>query len=144
MSKIRYLITGATGATGSEAAASLLADGEIVRALVHHDDARADRLRALGAEVVIGDLMNFDETRQALQGIQRAYFVWPVAPGIVQATTQFAQASQEAGVEAIVNMSQKPAREDARSHASQQHWLAERVFDGFERSYDPLAPHVLF
>ena len=29
----------------------------------------------------------------------------------------------------IVNMSQKSAREDAKSHAATDHWLSERVFD---------------
>src|SRR5262249_59223801 len=40
-----------------------------------------------------------------------------------------AQAAEEAGVRCVVNMSQISAREDAESHAAQDHWLAERVFD---------------
>src|SRR5262249_44666125 len=44
-------------------------------------------------------------------------------------TAQFAQASKEAGVAFIVNMSQKSARGDAKSAAARQHWLSERVFD---------------
>ena len=40
-----------------------------------------------------------------------------------------AQAAKEAGVDGIVNMSQKSAREDAKSHAATDHWLSERVFD---------------
>jgi len=47
----------------------------------------------------------------------------------VQGTAQFAQAAKEAGVEVIVNMSQKSARSDAKSEAARQHWLSERVFD---------------
>jgi len=35
----------------------------------------------------------------------------------------------EAGVAAIVNMSQISARRDSASHAAQDHWVAERVFD---------------
>ena len=50
-------------------------------------------------------------------------------PGIIQATAYFAQAAKEAGVEAVVNMSQISAREDARSYAARDHWVAERVFD---------------
>jgi hypothetical protein len=61
--------------------------------------------------------------------VERAYFCYPIRPGIVQATAQFAQAAKEASVEFIVNMSQKSAREDAKSDAARQHWLAERVFD---------------
>ena len=50
-------------------------------------------------------------------------------PGIAEATAQFAQAAKEVGVDALVNMSQKIAREDARSHAAFGHWITERVFD---------------
>jgi NAD(P)H dehydrogenase (quinone) len=65
----------------------------------------------------------------AFKGIQRAYFVYPIRPGLVQATAQFAQAAKEAGAAFIVNMSQKSARQDSKSHAALEHWLAERVFD---------------
>ncbi len=61
--------------------------------------------------------------------MQRAYFVYPIRPGILQATAYFAQAAKSAGVDGIVNMSQKSAREDAKSHAATDHWLSERVFD---------------
>src|SRR5260370_7050334 len=67
--------------------------------------------------------------RGAVKGVRRAYFVYPIRPGIIQATAYFAQAAREAGVEAIVNMSQVSAREDAKSHAARDHWVAERVFD---------------
>jgi NAD(P)H dehydrogenase (quinone) len=67
--------------------------------------------------------------KAALNGVRRAYFVYPIRPGILQATAYFAQAAKEAGVDGIVNMSQKSAREDAKSHAATDHWLAERVFD---------------
>jgi uncharacterized protein YbjT (DUF2867 family) len=61
--------------------------------------------------------------------VQRAYFCYPISPGIVQASAQFAQAAKEARVEVIVNMSQISARDDAKSDAARQHWLSERVFD---------------
>jgi len=67
--------------------------------------------------------------KAALNGVKRAYFVYPIRPGILQATAYFAQAAKEAGVDGIVNMSQISAREDAKSHAATDHWLAERVFD---------------
>lgn len=129
MTKPRFLITGATGATGGEAASDLLAKGHVVRVLAHREDDRSRRLRDRGAEVVLGDLLDFDAVRAALRGVQRAYFVYPIGPGMMQATAQFAQASKEAGVEAIVNMSQISARGDSKSHAARQHWLSERVFD---------------
>src|SRR5579875_2710984 len=129
MADTRFLITGATGATGGAAAAQLLDKGRTVRAFVHREDERSEALRERGAEVVVGDLLDFDRVREVLKGVDRAYFVYPIRPGLVQATAQFAQSAIEAGVEAIVNMSQASARSDAKSHAARDHWLAERVFD---------------
>jgi uncharacterized protein YbjT (DUF2867 family) len=129
MSETKFLITGATGATGGAAAAQLLETGRSVRAFVHREDERADALRRQGAEVVVGDLLDFDGVRAALKGVDRAYFVYPIRPGLVQATAQFAQSAIEAGVGAIVNMSQISARSEAKSHAARDHWLAEQVLD---------------
>src|SRR5439155_26791403 len=50
-------------------------------------------------------------------------------PGILEATAFFAQAALEQGVSAIVNMSQISARRIAKSHAAQNHWIAERLLD---------------
>src|SRR4051812_35714806 len=130
MSNITYLITGATGDTGGAAARQLLAKGARVRALAHGEDERTDKLRALGAEIVVGDFLDFNAMREVTKGARRAYFCYPIRPGIIQATAYFAQAAKEAGIDGIVNMSQKTAREDAPSHAAQDHWIAERVFDG--------------
>ena len=129
MSHAEFLITGATGATGREAAKLLLQRGHAVRALVHGLDARSEALQAAGAEIVVGDLRNFESVRAALEGIRAAYFVFPIEPGILQGTAYFAQAAKEARVEAVVNMSQATARRIAKSHAAQDHWIAERVFD---------------
>jgi NAD(P)H dehydrogenase (quinone) len=125
----RILITGATGDTGRYAIDRLRELGREVRALAHARDERSESLRDHGVEVVYGDLLDFDQVRAALDGVRRAYFVYPIRPGILQATAYFAQAAKEAGVDGIVNMSQISAREDAKSHAATDHWISERVFD---------------
>ena len=81
MSDIRFLVTGATGAIGSAAATQLLDKGRRVRAFVHREDERSESLRRRGAEVVVGDLLDFDVVREALKGVNRAYFVYPIRPG---------------------------------------------------------------
>jgi NAD(P)H dehydrogenase (quinone) len=63
-----FLITGATGKTGVPTVELLRERGFRVRALVHNLDDRATRLRELGAEVVQGDLLNFDAVSSALVG----------------------------------------------------------------------------
>jgi NAD(P)H dehydrogenase (quinone) len=125
----KVLVTGATGDTGRATVDELLARGHRVRALAHRLDERSKRLQERGVEVVYGDLLDLGQVKAALNGVQRAYFVYPIRPGILQATAYFAQAAKEAGVDGLVNMSQISAREDAKSHAATDHWLAERVFD---------------
>ena len=125
-----FLITGATGNTGAPTVKILLDAGHRVRAFVHQVDQRSEALAAIGAEVVEGDLLDFHAVSSAMSGVSAAYFCYPIAPGsLLPATAIFAQAASEAGVEAVVNMSQISARREAKSHAAQQHWLAERLLD---------------
>ncbi len=125
----KILVTTANGDTGRPMVEYLLERGLQVRAMVRKDDARAQRLRDKGAEVVFGDLLTFRDVRAALDGVQRAYFNFPVGEGLVEAAVMFAQAAKEANLELIVNMSQIQSRPQARSKATQNHWLSEQVFD---------------
>jgi uncharacterized protein YbjT (DUF2867 family) len=59
------LVTGATGDTGRAAMRESLALGLGVRAMVHKHDARSDALKTLGAEIVLGDLLEIDTIRTA-------------------------------------------------------------------------------
>ncbi len=129
MSKADILVSGATGRTGGAAINELLKLGRRVRAYVRSDDKRAAALRERGVDIAVGDFSNIDEIRAAMEGINSAYFLHPIAPGIIGAAAYFAQAAKEAGVTAIVNMSQISARRESTSHAAQDHWISERVFD---------------
>ncbi|WP_144107474.1 NmrA family NAD(P)-binding protein [Paraburkholderia sp. BCC1886] len=129
MTSRQFFIAGATGDTGGAATTALLAAGEQVRTLVRREDARSERLRAQGVEVLIGDLSDIDDVSRALQGISSAYFVYPIEAGGIAASASFAQAARETGIESIVNMSQISARREAKSHAARDHWISERVFD---------------
>ena len=124
-----FLITGATGKTGAHTVRLLLERGHQVRALVHTVDERASRLAEQGAEIVAGDLLDFSAASSAMRGVTAAYLCYPIAPGLVDATAIFAQAASEAGVHAVVNMSQISARREAKSDAARSHWIAERMLD---------------
>lgn len=125
-----FLITAAAGNTGAPTVKFLLDAGHRVRAFVHCVDQRSETLADMGADVVEGDLHDFHAVASAMSGVSAAYFCYPIAPGgLLTATAIFAQAASEAGVEAVVNMSQISARREAKSHAAQQHWLAERLLD---------------
>ena len=125
----KFLVTGATGETGSYTVRRLLEKGHAVRAMVHKEDERAEALRRAGAEVVVGDLFEHDDAIRATADITAAYFCYPVRPGIIQTTAYFTDAARRAGLKAVINMSQISAREDSKSHAARDHWIAERIFD---------------
>lgn len=66
------LIVGATGQLGTSIARLLLEQGKPVRALVRttSDPARVDQLRALGAELAVGDLTDPASLRAACAGVR--------------------------------------------------------------------------
>jgi uncharacterized protein YbjT (DUF2867 family) len=128
MSK-KILITGATGDTGRAAVRESIALGLDVRAMVHTIDARSDALKALGAEVVVGDLLQIDTVRTAMQGVEAAYFVWPVQPGLINATVNFAQAARETGVNTVINLSQRSANRESSSDSCRDTFIAEEILN---------------
>lgn len=129
MNQSEFLITGGAGSTAANVIRALVEQGRTVRALVKTDDKRATDLRRMGVDVVVGDMLDLEILRQSIMGIKTAYFVFPIQPGLIEATSFFAQAAIEAGVGSIINMSQISARSDAASFAARNHWVAEQILD---------------
>ena len=63
-----------------------------------------------------------------MERVSAADFVYPLIPGLIDATAYFAQAAREAGLRSIVNMSQISARRESKSHEARDDWISERVF----------------
>jgi uncharacterized protein YbjT (DUF2867 family) len=105
-----YLITGAGGGVGGVSrlvVEQLLSHGAAVRAMVHRDDSRADALRALGADVIVGDLTNPVDVSAAMFGIGRMFFNMSVSASYLEATAVVCAAAKDGdGLEVLVNMSQ--------------------------------------
>jgi len=129
------LVTGAGGAIGGigrNVTAQLLEKGYKVRALVRKEDDRADELRRLGAEVVVGDLTDLASMHRAIEGCSRIYFGMSVSAAYLEATVNVAAVARHHGVEAIVNMSQMTVTEMSITETTDSpqhklHWLAEQV-----------------
>jgi uncharacterized protein YbjT (DUF2867 family) len=122
------LVTAAAGKIGGAVATELLAKGVPVRALVRSADARSERLRAAGAEIVVGDLYAYDDLLAALHGVERAFYCPPMEPTVIQSATAFALAAQETGVRSIVGLTQWLANPQSPSVLTRQHWLIDRLF----------------
>jgi uncharacterized protein YbjT (DUF2867 family) len=149
MSLAPILVTGAAGgsqgSTGFHVTRLLREKGRTVRAFVHRLDERSDRLRALGAEIVEGDLRDFRSVAAAVNGIRRAYFAYPVQEGLLDAAATFAAAARSAGVEQVVNLSQwlQEGGEQPTPHQA-RHWLVEQIFDWADVGAVHLDPTVFY
>jgi uncharacterized protein YbjT (DUF2867 family) len=133
-----YLITGAGGGIGSvsRGVVELLLDQrQQVRAMVHRDDSRADALRELGAEVVVGDLTNPADVAAAMTGVDRMFFNMSVSPDYLTATSIVCAVAREtAPLEVLVNMSQMTVSQMTLTSTSESkqhrlHWLAEHIIN---------------
>jgi uncharacterized protein YbjT (DUF2867 family) len=126
------LVTGAAGKVGRTLTELLLERGLRVRAMVRRDDDRTAALRAAGAEVVIGDLLEPADVYRVVQGVRRVYFGMSVSAGYLEATVTMAAIAREVGVAALVNMSQMTVSEmsihkTTPSPQQRQHWLSEQA-----------------
>ncbi len=129
MASTNILVTGATGKTGAPVVDMLMQRGLAVRAMVHQLDDRSHQLHTRGAELVVADFLDLASMREAMKGVSRVYFGYPPLDGLIRATAHLAVAARDAGVEALVNMSQISAREGARSPLAHDHWLSEQLLD---------------
>jgi uncharacterized protein YbjT (DUF2867 family) len=129
------LVTGAAGqlgAVGRTVAGLLLDRGLPVRAMVRREDDRAAALRAAGAEVVIGDLLEPGDVYRVVNGCRRVYFGMSVSAGYLEASVTMAAVAREVRVDALVNISQMTVSEmsiqhTTASHQQRQHWLSEQA-----------------
>ena len=129
------LVTGAAGqlgAVGRTVAGLLLDKGILVRAMVRREDERAAALRAAGAEVVGGNLLEPADVYRVVKGCQRVFFSMSVSPGYLEAALIMATVARELGVNALVNMSQMTVSQmsiqnTTPSHQQRQHWLSEQA-----------------
>jgi uncharacterized protein YbjT (DUF2867 family) len=113
----------------------LLDGGAQVRAMVRRDDDRADQLRAMGAEVIVGDLTSAGDIVAAMDGASRMFFNMSVSPDYLRATAEVCAVALDRGhLDVIVNMSQMTvsqmtltSTDESKQH--RLHWLAEHVLN---------------
>jgi uncharacterized protein YbjT (DUF2867 family) len=131
------LVTGAAGRVGGIGPAVtklLLNQGRPVRAMVRKLDDRAQSLRDLGAEVVVGDLLDLDSMHRAIAGCDTMYFGMSVSDTFLSATVNVAAVAKHHDVKAFINMSQMTLAQMSvtQTTPSPQHklqWLAEQALN---------------
>ena len=124
----RVLVTSAAGRTAAPAVLDLLAKGFPVRAFVRRDDARAEVLRKVGAEIFVGNLFDLRDLRRALVDVQRAYYCPPMSPNNLHGSALFALAAEEAKLEAVALLSQWNPHPTHPSALTREHWIVNNVY----------------
>lgn len=128
MHKPRILVLTAAGKTGLPLALHLLGEGFPVTAFVRREDARSERLRVRGADLVVGSITDPGDLRRAMTGAQRAYFCTPLEAGALRAAAVFATVAAQQRLESVVVMSQWLASPNHPSLHTRETWLADRLF----------------
>lgn len=127
------LVTGAAGGlqgqTGRHVSELLLAQGARVRAFVRKLDERAERLRSLGADVVVGDFLDYTSVERAVEGVSTVYFAYPVQDGLLEATAIMADVARKAGVTRLIDMVMLVSAPDAPTPRMRENYLSERIFE---------------
>jgi NAD(P)H dehydrogenase (quinone) len=129
MARTSVLVTGATGKIGGAVAAQLLERGVPTRALVHRIDVRSDRLRAMGADIVVADMFDILQVQSAIDGVERLFFNPPYHPHALDSAVAFAVAARRCGVEAVVALGQWLANPNHPSLMTRQMWLIDKLFE---------------
>jgi uncharacterized protein YbjT (DUF2867 family) len=131
------LVTGAAGrvgAVGRTVTEVLLKQNKTVRAMVRREDERAQALRDMGAEVVVGDLLDLQSMHRAIAGCETMYFGMSVSDAYLAATINVAAVAKHYGVKAFINMSQMTLSQMSITETtpSPQHklqWLSEQALN---------------
>src|ERR1700739_4951049 len=95
------LVTGAAGrvgAIGRTVTELLLKQGNAVRAMVRKEDERGQALRDMGAEVVVGDLLDLNTMHRAIAGVETMYFGMSVSETYLEATVNVTAVAKHHGV----------------------------------------------
>jgi uncharacterized protein YbjT (DUF2867 family) len=145
------LITGAAGRVGGigrTVTELLLKQGVAVRAMVRTDDRRAQALREVGAEVVVGDLLDLDTMHRAVAGCERMFFGMSISETYLAAAVNAAAVAKHHGVKAFVNLSQMTVAqmsvtETTASPQHKLHWLAEQALNWSGLPFVHVRPTVL-
>jgi uncharacterized protein YbjT (DUF2867 family) len=134
------LVTGATGTTGRELVAALLARGAPVRALVR-DAGRGRELLGDGAELVEGDFDRPETVAAACEGVARVYVLTPPHPRQAEWERGVLAAAAGAGVGLVVRHSLQGADDGSPMAAARLHRQSERELEASRLPFVILRPN---
>lgn len=146
------LVTGGTGFVGGHLIRRLRQEGLPVRTLARHPD-RAQPLKDLGVEVVLGDISEKVSLEKAAEGIERVIHLVGIIqeiPGVtfrgvhVEGTRNVIEAARKAGVRHFFHQSALGTRPGAKSEYHRTKWEAEELVRQSGIPHTILRPSLIY
>jgi len=146
------LVTGGTGFVGGYLIRRLRQEGLPVRTLARHPD-RAQPLKDLGVEVVLGDISKKVSLERSAEGIERVIHLVGIiqeTPGVtfrgvhVEGTRNVLEAARKAGVRHFFHQSALGTRPGAKSEYHRTKWEAEELVRQSGIPYTILRPSLIY
>ena len=141
--KNTFLITGATGNVAQSLLPHLLDKGITIRALVR-DKAKGEKLRAMGIELVEGDLSHHHSLPSAFEGADTVMVIHPAGPRAPEQSSNALWAAKQAGAKRIVRLSAIGAGYDAPTINGRMHGLSDAEIAASGLNYTIVKPHFFF
>ena len=135
------LITGATGAVGSEVVKRLCAHGVQVRA-VTRDPRKAEANRLPHVQFVQGDFEDLDSMRRACSGVDRAFLLTNSTERTEHQQIAFTRVAQQGGVRHIVKLSQLHADTHSPGRFLRYHAAIEAAVQASGLTFTFLRPNL--
>ena len=136
------LVTGATGANGTELTRLLAARGVPFRAAVRSERDRAALAALPGADVVLADFDDPASIDRALAGVSRAFLLTPSSERAEAQQLAFVEAARRAGVAHVVKLSQYAADDGSPVRFLRYHAVVERALEASGLAYTFLRPNL--
>ncbi|MBD2753978.1 SDR family oxidoreductase [Spirosoma validum] len=136
------LITGATGAIGTELTKTLSAQGTPFRAMIRSLKDAHTLIALEGAEVVEGDFNNPATIAQALTGIDQAFLLTNSSDQAEAQQLTFVAEAKRAGIRHIVKLSQLAASIDSPVRFLRYHAIVEQAIRESDIPFTFLRPNL--
>ncbi len=120
----RILITGATGNIAGVTLRALASSGAPIRALIRNES-KADELKEMGLEVVVGDLSQPHTLGAAFAGVAKVLLITPVSLGAVAFVSNALAAARNSGRPHVVLLSANAPEPVAETEVGRQSMAAE-------------------
>lgn len=137
------LVTGATGYNGQELVRQLTALGQRVRALMRNP-ADAAKLKIPNLEVAAGEFDKPETLEAALQGVEKAFLLTPVAERFPQWQKDFIEAAQRASIKHLVKFSAMGASSTSESELLRLHHNTDVILRNSGVPFTILQPNSFY